>query len=177
MDLVRGERPDVLILDVIMPEGSGFDVTTELRSDPRTMGTPILMLTVVEEKEHALRLGVDRYLPKPIDKDLLLAEVASLLEQGVSGRKVVVADADEANRQALGDALIEGGHTVLCAASARECLELARGTPRPDLVMADAEFAERADLVRLFRTDTRLRALALVLTHHTPREPRWQRKS
>jgi signal transduction histidine kinase len=62
LELARQKRPDLLILDVLMPEASGFEVVVTLRSDPRTMGIPILMLTVVEEQERASRVGVDCYL-------------------------------------------------------------------------------------------------------------------
>ena len=161
LELARQKRPDLLILDVLMPEGSGFEVVTVLRSDPRTMGVPILMLTVVEEQERAFRMGVDRYQMKPIDEALLLREVEALLEMGVSGRKVLVID-DDANGRSLGEALSARGHVVSTVAAANECLEQARAT-RPDLIIANAALAERAGLVSLFSADTKLKDLALVL--------------
>jgi adenylate cyclase len=161
LELARQKRPDLLVLDVLMPEGSGFEVVAALRSDPRSMGIPILMLTVVEEQERAFRIGVDRYLMKPIDEARLLREVEALLEMGVSGRKVLVVG-DDANGRSLGEALSARGHVVSTAAAAEECLEQARAT-RPDLIIADAALAERAGLVRLFSADTKLKDLALVL--------------
>jgi adenylate cyclase len=161
LELARQKRPDLLVLDVLMPEGSGFEVVAALRSDPRSMGIPILMLTVVEEQERAFRIGVDRYLMKPIDEARLLREVEALLEMGVSGRKVLVVG-DDANGRSLGEALSARGHLVSTAAAADECLEQARAT-RPDLIIADAALAERAGLVRLFSADTKLKDLALVL--------------
>jgi adenylate cyclase len=162
IDLARKKRPNLLILDVVMPEATGFDATMILRADPRTMGIPILMLTVVEEKERAFRLGVDRYLPKPIDKDRLLAEVEALIAMGVSARKVLVVAADDDRRQALGEALIASGHAVRSVPSANACLEQATHD-RPDLVLADAALAERADLVRVLRADSRSSDLAVLL--------------
>ncbi len=162
IDLARKKRPNLLILDVVMPEATGFDATVILRADPRTMGIPILMLTVVEEKERAFRLGVDRYLPKPIDKDRLLAEVEALIAMGVSARKVLVVAADDDRRQALGEALIASGHAVRSVPSANACLEQATHD-RPDLVLADAALAERADLVRVLRADSRSSDLAVLL--------------
>ena len=161
--LTAARLPDLLILDVLMPNGGGFETTTRLRADPRTMGMPILMLTVVEERERALRLGVDRYQPKPIDKDLLLAEVAALLEMGTSRRRVLVADPDAGQRQSLVDALQAAGHEALDAADAGTCHARLHATPRVDLVMADASLAHDADLVRLMRTEPALGDLALIL--------------
>jgi signal transduction histidine kinase/DNA-binding response OmpR family regulator len=161
LELARQKRPDLLILDVLMPEASGFEVVVTLRSDPRTMGIPILMLTVVEEQERASRVGVDCYLMKPIDQAQLLREVEALLEMGVSGRKVLVVD-DEVGGRSLGKALSAHGHVVSTAAAANECLEQAKAT-RPDLIIANAALAERAGLVSLFSADTKLKDLALVL--------------
>jgi adenylate cyclase len=162
IELARKKRPNLLILDVMMPEATGFDATMILRADPVTMGIPILMLTIVEEKERALRLGVDRYLPKPIDKDRLLTEVEALIAMGVSARKVLVVAADDDKRQALGEALVASGHAVRSVPSANACLEQATHD-RPDLVLADAALAEQTDLVRVLRADSRSSDLAVLL--------------
>ena len=65
--LIREEIPGLIILDVMMPEMNGFDVAAVLKNDPATMDIPIIILSVVEDKERGFRLGVDRYLTKPID--------------------------------------------------------------------------------------------------------------
>jgi DNA-binding response OmpR family regulator len=119
------------------------------------------MLTVVEEQERAFRMGVDRYLMKPIDEARLLPEVEALLEMGVSGRKVLVVD-DSVGGRSLGEALSAHGHVVSTVAAANECLEQAKAT-RPDLIIANAALAERVGLVTLFSADTELKDLALVL--------------
>ena len=68
---VRAERPDLVVLDVMMPEMNGFDVAAVLKNDPATMDIPIVILSIVQDRERGFRLGVDRYLTKPIDTDLL----------------------------------------------------------------------------------------------------------
>src|SRR5262249_19329997 len=70
---VQEEKPHLIILDVIMPEMSGFDVAAVLKNDPQTMGIPIIMLSIIEDKERGYRLGVDRYFMKPVDTEKLLA--------------------------------------------------------------------------------------------------------
>ncbi len=65
--LIREETPGLVILDVMMPEMNGFDVAAVLKNDPATMDIPIIILSIVEDKERGFRLGVDRYLTKPID--------------------------------------------------------------------------------------------------------------
>ena len=91
---VRRERPDLIVLDVMMPEMNGFDVAAVLKNDPATMDIPIVILSIVQDLERGFRLGVDRYLTKPIDTDLLFREVGTLIEQKKSHKRVLVVDED-----------------------------------------------------------------------------------
>ena len=65
----------------MMPEINGFDVAAVLKNDPQTLDIPIVILSIVQDRERGFRLGVDRYLTKPIDTELLFREVGALLEQ------------------------------------------------------------------------------------------------
>ncbi len=79
---VRSEKPDLIILDVMMPGLNGFDVTTILKQDEETAGIPIMILSIAEYREKAYKLGADRYLTKPVDPEQLLAAVSSLVTGG-----------------------------------------------------------------------------------------------
>ena len=59
------------------------------------MDIPIIVLSIVQDKARGFRIGVDRYLTKPIDTAQLFSEVGSLLEQGKSKKKVMVVDEDK----------------------------------------------------------------------------------
>ena len=96
---VRRERPDLIVLDVMMPEMNGFDVAAVLKNDPQTMDIPIVILSIVQDRERGFRLGVDRYLTKPIDTDLLFREVGALIEQKKSHKRVLVVDDDASTVQ------------------------------------------------------------------------------
>ena len=67
LESIRKNRPDLIILDVMMPEMNGFDVAAILKNDPQTMDIPIIILSIVQDKARGFRIGVDRYLTKPID--------------------------------------------------------------------------------------------------------------
>ena len=95
---VRRERPDLVVLDVMMPEMNGFDVAAVLKNDPQTMDIPIVILSIVQDRDRGFRLGVDRYLTKPIDTDLLFREVDTLIEQKKSHKRVLVVDEDATHR-------------------------------------------------------------------------------
>ena len=76
------ENPDMILLDIMMPDMTGYEVCQRLRADPRTHDTPIIFLTAMHEMEDHLRavdLGGDEVLTKPINKLELVLRVKSLL--------------------------------------------------------------------------------------------------
>jgi CheY-like chemotaxis protein/MinD-like ATPase involved in chromosome partitioning or flagellar assembly len=82
LEKARTEKPDLVILDVMMPGLNGFDVCTALRKDHATTTLPVIMLSglgQVQEKIMGLKAGADEYLTKPIDPRELLTRVEMLL--------------------------------------------------------------------------------------------------
>jgi signal transduction histidine kinase/CheY-like chemotaxis protein len=112
LSLIREETPGLVILDVMMPEMNGFDVAAVLKNDPVTMDIPIIILSILEDKERGFRLGVDRYLTKPIDTASLFHEVDALLDQGKSKKKVMIVDEDASTVRTLADVLETRGYQV-----------------------------------------------------------------
>lgn len=89
MDVVRSLRPDLVILDVMMPEVDGWQILRGIRSDPAAAETPVLMLTAKgspEAKISGFTLGADDYLVKPFEISELKCRVAALLRRSVEGR-------------------------------------------------------------------------------------------
>ena len=84
--LVREWRPDVVLLDIMMPKLSGFEVCKRLRADPATKSLPVLMITALDQAsdvERAVEAGTHDFLTKPINKtDLVLRIRALLLSRG-----------------------------------------------------------------------------------------------
>ena len=81
---LKGASFDALLLDLMLPDGDGLDLTRELRSAPRTRRLPLLMLTARGEPMDrivGLELGADDYLPKPFEPRELLARVKALLRR------------------------------------------------------------------------------------------------
>lgn len=84
-DKIRSERPDLVLLDVMMPKKSGFEVCQEVRSDPALQDVRILMLTAKgrdTEVAKGLALGADAYMTKPFSTKELVAKVHQLLGIG-----------------------------------------------------------------------------------------------
>ncbi|GAB5470682.1 MAG: response regulator [Rhodospirillales bacterium] len=84
LDAVLKDRPDLLILDVMLPELSGYEVLRQLRAERRAAGLPVLMLTAKgqsTDRETALESGADMFITKPFANSELVAAVHSLLER------------------------------------------------------------------------------------------------
>ena len=82
LEKALAEKPDVIILDVMMPVMSGYDVCRKLKLDENFKDTPILMLTAKfqpNDVEFGKEMGADAYLTKPLELDLLLHKINALL--------------------------------------------------------------------------------------------------
>jgi putative two-component system response regulator len=80
--LVRSKKPDLVLLDVMMPDIDGLDVCEQLKADPNTQDIPIVFLTGLEnasDQEKGFELGADDYISKPVSAGLVKARVARIL--------------------------------------------------------------------------------------------------
>ena len=147
--LIREERPGLVVLDVMMPEMNGFDVAAVLKNDPATMDIPIIILSIVEDKERGFRLGVDRYLTKPIDTASLFREVGTLLDQGKSKKKVMVVDEDASTVRTLTEVLETRGYHVV-ESNGAELVKKAVSA-QPDIIILSSLLSSNQDVVRSLR--------------------------
>ena len=83
LDAIRAQRPDLVLLDVMMPFKNGFEVLQELRADEAIAGTKVLMLTAKgreTEVTKGLAMGADAYMTKPFSTKELVTKVKALLD-------------------------------------------------------------------------------------------------
>jgi signal transduction histidine kinase/CheY-like chemotaxis protein len=149
LECIRKNRPDLIILDVMMPEMNGFDVAAILKNDPQTMDIPIIILSIVQDKARGFRIGVDRYLTKPIDTAQLFTEVGNLLEQGKSKRKVMVVDEDSAAVRSLTDVLQTKGYQVV-ESDGKELVKNAIAS-QPDIIILNSILSGNQEIVKTLR--------------------------
>jgi len=83
LDKVASFKPDLILLDVMMPKHSGFEVCRKIKDDPQSAGVMVLMVTALNELgdiERAVNAGTDDFLSKPINKLALLKRVGTMLK-------------------------------------------------------------------------------------------------
>ena len=83
LEIVKDRHPDLVLLDVMMPKISGFEVCKKIKGDPQTKDIPIIMVTALNELgdiERAIQSGTDDFLSKPVNKWELLTRVRTMLK-------------------------------------------------------------------------------------------------
>lgn len=83
LEIIRKDPPDLVLLDVMMPKMSGFEVCKRIKSDPKTTDIPIIMVTALNEFrdiERGIDSGTDDFISKPVNKLELLTRVKTMLK-------------------------------------------------------------------------------------------------
>jgi len=135
---VLADHPDVITLDILLPDMDGFDVLSQLKDDPATAGIPVIVLSVLQDRASGLRLGAADYLTKPIrGEDLLRSVRRAFGELQPHERPTILVVDDEPDvRQWLRDALTMHGFHVAEAVDGIDALTQVRRTA-PRLILLD----------------------------------------
>lgn len=135
LTLARSLKPAVITLDVLMPGLDGWSVLQALKADSELAAIPVMMLTIVDEKNKGYSLGASDYMTKPIDRNQLRALLSKYRTNG-AGRLAMIVEDDEPTRSYLRRTLISEGWQVTEAANGREALSLLKDL-QPDLILLD----------------------------------------
>jgi len=122
LELARRIKPAAITLDVMMPDMDGWAVLAVLKADPATTEIPVIMVTVVDDKNLGFALGSSDYLIKPIDWDRLIA-VLEKHRRHINSSQVLVIEDDPQTREMLRRAAEKHGWQVVEAENGRVGLE------------------------------------------------------
>ncbi len=149
LELARELRPSVVILDVVMPGMDGWAVLSELKSDPELAQIPVIVATILDDRDIGFALGAADFVNKPLERGRLL----ELVEAHCGGRRtqpILIVDDDPSARETVRRTLRKEQWSVVEAENGRVALErLAEGVPGLillDLLMPEMdgfEFVER----------------------------------
>ncbi len=141
VERARQLKPFAITLDVLMPNKDGWQVIQELKADPETSRIPVVMCTIVSEKERGLSLGASEYLIKPILEQDLLATLDRLDRQ--AGRHRVLVVDDQPEDRSLLRRVIESQeeYEVIEAAGGQEAIALIKQV-QPHIIILDLMMPE-----------------------------------
>jgi signal transduction histidine kinase/CheY-like chemotaxis protein len=137
--MVAEQRPLAILLDVLVPRIDGWEVLRQLKADPAMRDIPVVMVTIVDEREVGLALGAVDYLVKPVQRVALLAclERIGITATATERPPTILAVDDEPAALQLVEGYLAGsGFEVLAASSGREALDLVQEHD-VDLVICD----------------------------------------
>jgi len=137
MDKARQYSPIAITLDLVLPKKSGWDVLTELKSDPKTRHIPVIIASVLDNRERGVCLGAYRYLVKPINETDLADTIDQIQwAQRKDVKRVLIIDDNIVDSDLLARLLVENKYEVLAASRGEEGIATA-AREHPDLVMLD----------------------------------------
>ena len=151
LNIMRANPPDIVTLDVMMPKVDGWSVLGIMKSETQLEHIPVIMLTIVDDRNLGFSLGASEYMTKPIDRNRLIALIQKFSPTKKDG-VVLVVDDDVDVRAMIRTTIESVGMQVAEAANGQAALDWLGNNPKPALVLLDLmmpkmdgfEFLERA---------------------------------
>jgi signal transduction histidine kinase/DNA-binding response OmpR family regulator len=140
LKIAKQSRPDVITLDIIMPDLDGWSVLKTLKDDMELRDIPVVLVTIMGDRDMGFALGAADYITKPINREMLLAAV-NRHASSAAGAQILVVDDDWKTRDMLRRTLAKEGWTVAEASNGREAISLLERA-RPGLVLLDLMMPE-----------------------------------
>jgi signal transduction histidine kinase/CheY-like chemotaxis protein len=140
LKLAKAARPDVITLDIIMPDLDGWSVLKALKDDPELSEIPVVLITIMGDRDMGFALGAADFINKPLDRDALVQAV-SRHRKADGSAQVLVVDDDAKSRDMLRRTLEKEGWSVAEAVNGREALGQLEQA-RPGLVLLDLMMPE-----------------------------------
>lgn len=168
--LARTARPDLITLDMLLPNTADLPILELLKSDAITASIPVILLTVVNNDGQRRLLGATDYLDKPIEASDLLQRITTVFADQTRRLILLVAPSSKSH-ELLASALREKGHLVTFVPDGRKLLALVKRT-QPGLIILDATVPPMGGLALLqaLRADPAAHKLPVIITGIQPGE-------
>ncbi|RVU42591.1 PAS domain-containing hybrid sensor histidine kinase/response regulator [Lujinxingia sediminis] len=162
LELAREQLPDVITLDVMMPGRDGWSVLSTLKSQSGLEHIPVVMVSMIDDRNIGFALGATDYLVKPIQRDRLLKTLSRFHPE--EGASALVVEDEPAIREMISRHLRNAGWRVEAAENGRKALELL-DEERPDVVILDLMMPEMDgfEVAELMRQEPRWRDIPIVV--------------
>ncbi|MBK8051651.1 MAG: response regulator [Anaerolineales bacterium] len=152
MERIRAAQPAAIILDILLHDGSGWDILRQLKADPVTGAIPVIVISVIDDRPKALQLGAVEHILKPVSRsDLQLAlntarrvvdtdrhEPVMVVSGNPDRETILLAEDHEISRLLVSDFLTAQGYVIVTAQNGNEALQLLQEVC-PALILMDIQ--------------------------------------
>jgi len=175
----REHRPDVITLDIMMPEFDGWSVLHTLKQDPDLAHIPVVLISVTPQGSLGIELGAAEVLTKPIDRDALLEAISRCCHGDTRGT-VLIVDDDPTMREIAQRAVERLGYNIASAGDGEQAIAWLETNPKPILILLDLLMPRMDGFAVLRRLRERpewtaLPVLVVTAKQLDPAEERWLR--
>jgi CheY-like chemotaxis protein len=163
LELARRLHPAAITLDVLMPDLDGWCVLSALKADPDLASTPVVMLTIADDRRRAYSLGASNFVTKPLDHARMSEMLRRYVKPGTTG-VVLVVDDDPLARRMARELLERQGWAVAEAVNGRAALAVVQEL-RPQLVLLDLMMPEMDgfEFIEQFRANEAWREIPVIV--------------
>ncbi len=166
LEMAQRERPDLITLDVLLPDADGFGVLEQLKSNPITRGIPVIVVSILQDQDDGLRLGAVDYITKPIDEERLVRAVRRVL---VRGGTVLAVDDDKDTLALMREALRAHNFGVRTTTRGKRVLRVAREV-QPALILLDLKLQDMDGyaVLKKLKDDPETQAIPVIVVTGSP---------
>lgn len=164
--VAKNLKPDIITLDVFLPDTNGGLVLKQLKNDPHTASILVLIISMTNNNELGITLGATYSFTKPIKRVELVSSLKEITEKfRFELPKVLIVDDDGYTVELLSSMIESEGFEVIKAYSGREDLQKLFSNPQPDMLIVDLMMPEISgfDLISSMRADIRTKDIPLIV--------------
>jgi CheY-like chemotaxis protein/two-component sensor histidine kinase len=161
----RDLRPDVITLDILMSTGSGWEMLYQLRNTPETAKTPIVVVSIVDQRRLGFSLGAAEYLVKPVSKEILLEALSRhIISDGKTSFTCLIIDDDQETLRLVSEVLNSVGCAPVAIDNGKNALEFLK-EHKVDVILLDLLMPEMDgfEVLRRVKESPELQNLPIVI--------------